>query len=413
MKNKYKLDYNKFFKVKEIILYIFAVFFFWNFDIIKNITMIMILMTIIDIFIYRKKIECIDSKTKYIILSFIIIGIGWNYFADFNYKAARAFFKINRFFILVFYIAMLYDQKKEVLRNFMCCLLFSYIGFLLKTTIYIYDDKFVFTSYNRLNTFLGSILETALMTTLVSCFLIGDLFYKITLKRKIFELLLIFLSLGAMLLTSTRAAFLSVLASIFVMGMVGIIYMKKQKILLFLGGIIFIIIMLGVRSEYFPRIKRNIFNTKVTSDNMSNGLRVLMWKNAIWRIKHHPILGSGIKNDDNLFKEFVIQLPENTKVEKEYKEELKNFNDAHSMYLNGFADSGIFYFFNLFLILVLAPYKLLKNIKSQYSISLLGCLVAFSVFGIPWSIWRSGWSCVAIWLLISLSLLKKDTKKNE
>ena len=113
------MNKEKFLKLKEIVLYIFGVSLFINFDIAKISLGFIFIFFLIDIFYFRERIEFGNEKLKKLVLFFIGVGILWNFLADFNYRAARAFFKINRYFIITFYLYSLVKEKKEILKNFL------------------------------------------------------------------------------------------------------------------------------------------------------------------------------------------------------------------------------------------------------------------------------------------------------
>ena len=163
------------------------------------------------------------------------------------------------------------------------------------------------------------------------------------------------------------------------------------------------------------RFKTNTFNVKVSTNNMSNGLRVEMWKNAIWRFKQHPIMGSGTKQDKKLFDEYVHKNYNNSEVEKIYKNELLNkFDDAHCMYLNVLTDNGLFFLVQLIFIFIALPYILIINKNYKYRLPLVGGLSAYYIFGVVWPIWRHGWDPMLLWTLAALTCCSYiyEEKKN-
>lgn len=391
---------DKFIRLKEIMLYSFGVLFFIDESIARHILSFMAFLLVVDIFYYKNKLDCGNKKLKYCILVFIVAGLLWNYMADFNYRAARAFLKINRDFFLVFYIYMLYKQKKESCKFYFISLFVGFLAFMIKTFIYIYKSGIENIGRYRLNSYLGDISNTALLCSILTCFFFGLLLSEKTRKKeKIIYAIFMSITFIFMLLTLTRAAFLATLA-----GMVIIVLVNKNIKVIVTSFILLLLLSYGtIKNPHFSRIKENIFNTKVEKNNGSNGIRVLLWKNAIWRIKQHPIMGSGTKQDDKLFYEYVNNMPEGNPTEKSFKESLKNnFNDAHNMYLNGFADNGLFYIYSLSLLLVIMPYILLKNKDYKYRLPLLGALATVAIYGLVWSVWRVGWSCLAVWVLFSL-----------
>ena len=397
----------KYLKIKEIILYLFGISFFINFDIAKVFFHIMFIFLLIDIFYFKEKLTCGNDNLKKFIIFLVFGGIIWNFCADFNYKAARAYFKINRYFILVFYLYPLIKYKKEILRNFLISLLSSY------TILFIQGINFYNThkhlNYYRLDVFEG-VMDVALLVAVVGAFSFGQIIENKSKKYKIINSLVLCMTIFLLMITQTRAALLAIIVSI--IGM--IIISKNLKVILIslVSGILVLVCFLQMPQA--ERFKSNTFNIKVTTNNMSNGLRVEMWKNAIWRFKQHPIMGSGTKQDYKLFAEYVKNMPEKTETQKVYKKIFeKGFDDAHSMYLNLLTDNGVFSFFQFSFILLILPFILIKNKDYEYRISLLGSLIVFSVYGLVWPLWRHSWNPMLLWCIVALIIISNLEEMNK
>ena len=183
-----------------------------------------------------------------------------------------------------------------------------------------------------------------------------------------------------------------------------VIFNKNIKLIV-ITGILGSLLLFGfMQTPQARRFRTNTFNVKVSTDNMSNGLRVEMWKSAIWRFKQHPIMGSGTKQDDKLFDEYAKNLPETTKTEKIFKETLREkFNDAHSMYLNGLTDNGSFFLVHLIFLFFVLPYVLIVNKNYKYRLPLVGGLSAYCIYGVAWALWRHGWNPMLLWLIVALT----------
>lgn len=399
------INREKYLKLEEIVLYLFGISFFTNFDIAKGLLYLMLLFLMIDVFYFKEKLDCGNEKLKKFILFLVLGGTIWNFCADFNYKAARAYFKINRYFILVFYLYSLVKYKKEILRNFLISLLVSY-GILFIQGINFYRTHRSL-SYYRLDVFEG-VMDVALLVPVVGAFSIGQIIENKNYKYKAISTLVLCGTIFLLMLTQTRAALLAIIIAI--IGM--IVISKNLKIILItmLGGVLILFCFLQMPQA--RRFKENTFNVKVTTDNMSNGLRVEMWKNAIWRFKQRPIMGSGTKQGYDLFAEYVKNMPEETETQKIYKETFENgFDDAHSMYLNLMTDSGIFSFVQFSFILLILPYILLKNKNYQYRLSLLGSLIVFATYGLVWPLWRHSWNPLLLWGIVALVVVGNLEKR--
>lgn len=399
----------KYLKFKEINLYLFGLMFFASFDLAKIFLGIMIGCLLIDIFYYKEKLDCGNDKLRNFLIFLVIGGTLWNFCADFNYRAARAYLKINRYVIIIFYLYSLVKNNKIILRNFIISLAISYITLIFRgLNFYFIENK-----RERFANFEG-VMDVALLTSVVGAFCFGNLIKIKELKYRILNGIILIFTLFLLVITQTRAALLALIAG---MG-VALIFNKNIKTIIvtcILGGALLIGFL---QTPYSARFKSNTFNTKVALNNMSNGMRVEMWKNAIWRFKQHPIMGSGTKQDAKLFAEYVNNLPEETKVQKIYKAEFKKgFDDAHSMYLNSLTDNGIFIIIQLVFIFGVLPYILLKHREYLYAPALTGGLVAYCVFGVVWPIWRHGWDPMLLYLISSFiycsTIFKKELDEDE
>lgn len=115
-----------------------------------------------DIFYFKERLDCGSEKLKKFILFLVIGGVIWNFCADFDYRAARAYFKINRYFIIVFYIYSLVKYKKEIFDKFIITLLISYL--------FLQGVKFYFDyqplGQKRFDSFENSYMGTSLIATI-------------------------------------------------------------------------------------------------------------------------------------------------------------------------------------------------------------------------------------------------------
>lgn len=382
-------------KFKEINLYLFGLSFFSNFDLAKIFLGIMILCLIVDIFYYKEKLDCGNNKLKNFIIFLVIGGSIWNFCADFNYRAARAYLKINRYAVIVFYAYSLIKNNKTILRNFIISLLISYTTLIIRgVNFYFIENK-----KERFGNFEG-IMDVAVLTSVIGAFCFGNIIKIKGYKYKILNGLVLVFTLFLLVITQTRAALLAIIIGI-VIGMISNKNLKVIVVSCILGGIL----LFGfLQTSYSTRFKKNTFNTERALNNMSNGLRVEMWKNAIWRFKQHPIMGSGTKQDAKLYVEYINNMPEETEVQKVYKQKFKeDYDDAHNMYLNSLTDNGAFIIVQIILMFGILPYILLKNDSFIYNIGLLGGLASYCAFGVAWPIFRHGWDPMFFWLIVAIT----------
>lgn len=392
------LNKQKYLQIKEINLYLFGLTFFTSFRVAKICLSLMFIFIFIDILIFKEKFELGNKKIRNFILFFIIGGTFWNFCAAFNYRAARSFLKINRYFIIVFYLYSLLKYKKVVLRNFLLSIALSYLVLFYQGIQFFIENKR--NTYYRFGSFEG-VMDVAVLTTVVAAFASGIIIQKNNKKRKIMGFVFLLISCFLIMITQTRASLLAFGVSIFIM----LVWNRNFKILILGLSIFFISMVLFFQMPESARFKSNTFNVSITQDNMSNGLRVEMWKNAIWRFKQHPIMGSGTKQDSELFKRYVQNMPEKTKIEKIYKKTFENgFDDAHSLYLNALTDNGLFFIFQIILLFGIIPYVLIKNKNFFYGVSLIGGFTSYMVFGVAWPLWRHGWDPMFLWTLIGITI---------
>lgn len=408
----------KYFKFKEIVLYLFGLSCFINFKVAKGFIVAMIILLIIDRFYFKEKLECGSEKLKKFLLIFIIGGTIWNFLARFDYRAARNFFRLNEYLVVIFYLYPLVKRDKKVLRNFIISLILSFIPCIWRGIMGLH--KINLTAWlrkgYRLSGVVGTtnhntIFETAVLSMLFATFSFGQFFDKNNKYSKIISVVLFPLSLLILLMTQTKSGFVG-----FIIGAIAVIFMTAD-IKKIVGAIV--ITTLGIfliyNSSNFQSTRTYwwIQQTFVKHNLEANIARKVMIENAIWRIKQHPIMGSGTKRDDKLFKEYVKNMPENTPQQKEIKGYFKSgYNDAHNMYLNGISDNGIFYIFNLTLMFLIMPYILIKNKNYIYRYACMGGLVSYYVFGLFWPTWRHGWDPLFFYIVVSIGICSTIWKED-
>lgn len=380
----------KFKKIEEIVLYLFGLSIFLNYKLTKALITIIIVMLIFRKIYFKEKLNCGNEKIKNFLLFYIIFGTFWNFLGGINYKPARSFLKMARYIPFLFFMYPLVENKKKIINNFGICILISYIYFFQNIFC-----QFISKKYYRVPGFEG-INVTSIIGSMMACFTISLFLNTKNILKKIGYLLLFLSSLFVIIATKGRGALVAtVVTSIFIIG----IYLYKNinfKIIsLSILGLIFCI-GLGYKilpSQDFNRFKTS-FNIQENTNNISNLLRIEMWKNAIWRIEKKPILGYGTKYDPkDTFRVYVKQMPEKTSIQKYIKKIfLKSYDDAHNMYLNAVIDNGIFVI-SLAIIWFLIPiYLFVKNIKiinnNSLFIGILGGIMSFLIQGLFWPIWR-------------------------
>lgn len=394
------INREEFLKIEKYILYLYCLMFFISYEILKVFILPMFLIILLRKFLYGEKLNCGNDKLKNYLLIFLVAGIIWNFFSGFDYRASRAFFKISRELILPFYIYPIASRDKSVIAGIIKSLILSL--FIMSGKII---SNYVLVSPRGGATGFEWVGTTRAMSLMASSMSLGWLFSKNSHNVKIFSFLTFILSVGVMIISNSRAGLIALASAVAAVFLFGRASLKKVVATSVTLALIFVFTPSN-RIAHF----KSTFNAERTIENWSNGNRVELWKNAIWRIKQHPVMGSGTKNDEDLFEKYANNMPEETKVDKYYKKKMLTggFNDAHNMYLNMISDNGIFVIMHFVLILGILPYLCFKNlgIKSNINRSLnLGIgasLVSFYTYGMFWSIWRGDWSRTEFWFLVSL-----------
>lgn len=406
-------DRKKIEKIEEIVLCLLGFSLFMGYNFVKILIPIIIILLFLRKKIFKEKLCCGNEKIKKYILLYIFIGMIWNLFGGMTYKTVRSFIKISRYIPILFFLYPLFKKNIKYLKEFLFC---SFISFILLFFIII---KQYTNGVYRVPGIEG-INPTGTMGAIVASFSFGLFLEKKKTLEKIGYLLIFILGSFIPIATKGRAPFIGLILSILVMSLLDI-YKKRniKKILITLVSLVVALTLIVkiVPNNKFDRFK-NIFNTEETIANGSNGIRIELWKNAIWRFKQKPIFGSGTKNDDGLFQEYVKNMPDQTKIEKQYKNIIATggFNDAHNMYLNNMTDNGIFSIMTFGLWFGIPGYlfilKFKKN-KGELLIGSIGGIIVYLVVGCFWMLWRMP-EQLYFWILFTIFLHDiNKTKENK
>lgn len=397
-----KISRENFNKFEEGVLYLYGILVFLNVDQIKLATTILILVLILRKLLFKERLECGNEKLKNFLLLFIVGGTVWNFLGGMSYKSARNFIKLCRYMSIIFYIFPMIKRDKKILYKFFVSCLVGYLILFIKVL-----QEYITGSYRVIG--FSGINTTAKIGSIMASIFFPFSFEVKKIYKKIICLLLTLVGIFFIIASKGRGPLVSfcIVASLTIF-ILPLLKIKKEQIiktivLIFIFTSIFYI---KIPKENLARYN-NIFKVEQTIENSSNGLRIEMWKNAIWRIKQNPIFGSGTKYDgENLFKKYVEKMPERTTEEKWYKETfLHGFNDAHNMYLNAVVDNGLFVIFLFFIWFLIPIYLVLeysKNSEDRILIfSLLTGIISYDIQGIFWPIWRNE-EQVHFWILFGI-----------
>lgn len=397
-----KLNRDIFTRLELGLLYLYTLVFFINYDISKALLTPMILILIGRKVIYKEKLNCGSEKLKKFLLFFLIGGCVWSFMAAFNYRDSRAFLKASREILLPFYIYPLFVRDRDLLKKIVGLMIPGFLLMAGKTLHYAiaHTGKNAFgfegVSITRIMGMTGVTLSFGFLASKQEKkwgYIIGGLFF--------------LLSFGVVILSQSRAGMVAIAGAMAVTILLQRINLKTLAAILISGSLL----LMAAPDKVTDRFN-NIFNTEMTKSNFSNYARVEMWKNALWRIKQHPLRGGGIKSDQELFEEYANNMPESTEIERFFKKRIVDggFNDAHNMYLNILTAHGIFSIVHLILLFGIIPTLIIRNLRDErldyfeksLNLGIGTTIVSFYIYGLFWSIWRGNWSRMEFWFLVAL-----------
>lgn len=395
-------------KIEEILLYLIGLSLFVSYDFSKILASVTILVLIGRKVLYKEPLDCGNEKIKKFLIGYILIGIVWNFIGGMSYKPVRNFLKMARYMPFVFFLYPLFQKKKEFFNRFLICGLGSYLVLLGKIVL---DYKLRLRWWQR-TTGIEGVNPTGTMGAMVAVFSFGLFVSEKNIFKKIGFLAIYVSGVWITVATQGRAPLVGALLGtglIIALELYSNFNIKKM-IILFLA--ILILVIAGLKTIPPQKLARfkTAFNTEKTAGNTSNGLRMDMWKIGIKRVVENPIFGAGTKFDrENLFKKFAEELPQDTAVQKNYRNTLltKGFNDAHSMYINATVDNGIYVISLLILWFLIPGYLVIKNIKSladkRYLLGAVGGVTAYLTVGAFWMLWRTP-EQMYFWILLTVLL---------
>ncbi|HYH03907.1 MAG TPA: O-antigen ligase family protein [Bacillota bacterium] len=173
---------------------------------------------------------------------------------------------------------------------------------------------------------------------------------------------LTFLSFVALLFNGTRGAWLAILVTLIVYGLLKI----KEKPRVFLYCICFIFLS-GLIIYNVPTIKARFYSIGDLESNSSNRERVLIWKSALQMFHDHPLTGVGAGNFGAVYQKQYIS-PHAVH---------PDLNHAHNNFLHTLAETGVIGFSGflvLFGYLVFYFYKAYRRNNNNYW-GLIGLLI--------------------------------------
>lgn len=122
----------------------------------------------------------------------------------------------------------------------------------------------------------------------------------ISLQKKAFLLSGAILSCVALIYNGTRGAWIAVVVTLFLYGLLHI-KRNKKAVTIFLAGIIFI----GMLAFNTPLIKERV-QTITDMQGQSNAERILLWKSSWHMFQDHPLVGVGAGNFVEVYRPYYI-----------------------------------------------------------------------------------------------------------
>ncbi len=202
-----------------------------------------------------------------------------------NFDTSKSIGSIVLFFIMFFLLTSHKANLKE-LKFISNCFMFS--GFIISVLLFIFKSEYEMGRYTY--PVFDRLMEPNYLASYLSITFLFSI-KKIILSKKIFPkilyILISFSILYAMLLTGSRAAFLStVIASIFLL----FYDIKYSCLKIFSIIILFLIVFFLLPQNLIDRFVINPYYDD------SNRIRLALWENAISFIKEKPFLGYGVSS---------------------------------------------------------------------------------------------------------------------
>lgn len=379
---------------------------------------LMILSFIIKIFYYKdRKIEFGEKKIMYLFFMILFLGILWTSFSYDGTHSIGRFIKVNKRFLDIFLMLNIIKSRREfkiVEGTFL-------FGAVVLAAYYIYDyfSKIATVSTRvgyRCEGFKNVAYSTGLLM-IAFLYLFGIIWEIKSIKEakeKYYYYILLFIISYGLILTKLRAGFLGAIGGVI---LIIILRFKAKKIFMLL---IFACCLLFITPKSVIERTRHItiFKTMDNINKASDNLRRVMWQGSIYTWKNNKIFGAGARGTKYWIQKYA---DENTD-EKGYlapgvTREMFTFGEAHSIYLNMLAETGIFsilYFVQLFIFIPSFVLRILKNKKDiGRKIGAAAGIAGFYIFGVVWSIWGYFGMVQSIFqfmLFIMMYLWKEDSE---
>lgn len=377
------------------------------------------ILSLISIFYYFSKDELSKEDKILYNLSFGIftLGIIFQLFSLGGIKSSLVFTYKNYFLVLFPFLIFFIDKNK--LSNLVYKLLeiSLFIGILKSYHNFYKIYNLKYTEYIRVDSFFdimrwGIVLVTGLLLILPRLS-----------KKNYFSWLVFLTGIISLILNNSRGPFLSLILGV----LIYIIFSGKIKELLFSLVLVFILIFsISKISDNkvisLERYKTRVFTIKETKKNSSNAARIFMWKENIKFMqdsfkenKQLFFFGTGLKNREEIFKEYIEKKEEYHNLPKNMKNAI-SMKDSHNAYLNVLTETGFIYFLFYYIFLTWIVLKVFVNYfktRNKCILSIFIAIVAFMFCGIFYG-YAFTYETFTFYFILGLGLIKnRGEDKNE
>jgi len=338
----------------------------------------------------RKSIRIHGKQIYYCFLLILIVGICFNLISA-NMRSAHTFASENLKFHDGLMFMLFINNKKRIQYLIYVLTVASLImasRIIFSEQFVQYKLRFIKHTYIRLR---------GIITLVLSFFFIYWLEMLKGIKKTqwlkefiyFFIVMYLFIALGY---SDSRMGFLSISFSLityiiysFVKIFRKTIEMKKLLLILLSVAISF-----GISYQLMPEsFKREIRTSFKTKGNHSNEARLIMWEGAKRAFLSAPITGVG--NTYGNMQPFIEKAAVESKRDKRLIDVFTKqhaFGEAHNMYLNFLAQTGILIFAYLFLLVYLIPKNFWKKNQDEIVCGGFFAVISFCFYGLTWSVWQ-------------------------
>ncbi|MEM6725524.1 MAG: O-antigen ligase family protein [Bacteroidota bacterium] len=299
---------------------------------------------------------------KHPLILLLLMHLGWMLITVINSKLfflSLKFFAAKLWYVVVFVFVTAYIFKSErVFRTMFWLITPPFTVALLWALFQQYQDGFAFTEVNyAMWPFFRNHVTYGAMTAMYFPFLVLAATWYPKWKHKLILIGIMLVFLAAIYFSYTRAAYISLVASLLFYGVVRL-RLTRVALLLAVAGLIGVVGYLLTNNQYLEfapdynkAISHEQFDDLVTAtyqlEDISSMERVYRWVAAGFMSKEEPVFGYGPGNFYNYYKGYTVSSFTT------YVSRNEDQSGIHNYYLMTMVDQGYFGLF-IYLILVLA-----------------------------------------------------------